>query len=75
VENYVENFLGFSTIVVENLCGKPALCGKCGKVFHIFCGKLHHCGKLCGNCGKVFPKTCGKVGVWKILGKTMWKIL
>jgi hypothetical protein len=75
VENPVEN--------VENFCGNPALCGKCGKFFPKNCGKLYHCGKLCGKCGKVFHTLCGKVcGLWKtllsfpqILWKKLWKTL
>jgi hypothetical protein len=56
----------FSTIYVENSIYFSTW-------FSTPCGKLHHCGKLCGKCEKVFPKSCGKVGVWKILGKTLWK--
>ena len=72
---------------VENLsdCGK--LCGKLlwktlslWKMWKTFPQLLwksgaekERCGKLCGKCGKVFPKSCGKVGVWKVLGKTLWK--
>ena len=59
----LNKFSTYFSTGVENFCGEPTDCGKpcgnCGKLFHTFCGKL---------CGK-----CGKVGVWKTLGKTLWK--
>ena len=50
----------FSTMPGDNLLPLSTALITCGKLVHIFCGKMIYHGAICGKCGKLVHIFCGQ---------------